>query len=101
MKGETIIRLVYIGPTFRRAMLKTGTVFKGGTPETFNSLMDQIPGLRDLFVTSDRLPAARVSVKQRGSRYQVIFEAVQKWIKEDAIARHKAAVKEIEEGAAY
>jgi hypothetical protein len=86
---EKIVRLVYIGPSLRQGLLKTGTVFKGGYPEELNQLMDKVPALRDLFVSPAKLGAARASLAQPGGRYQTVFERVRQWVAEEARERNR------------
>jgi hypothetical protein len=84
MLSEKIDQFIYIGPTFRRGGLKTGSIFRGGLPQNVVDLIREYPPLQELFVAPANLPKKRFELRLKNSRTSLIFESVKKWINDRA-----------------
>lgn len=77
-KIEKVDRYVYLGPTLQKGKYKAGKIFKE-LPKELESYFEEKPSLKSLFVKSDRLPRAKVTIKKSGSALQTIYKDILKW----------------------
>ena len=76
-------RVVYIGPTLNRGLLKSGTVFLDGEfPKPIDDLRSKSPALRGLFVPVEELSVARQRVQNKGDLLNAFVARLNKELKE-------------------
>lgn len=76
-------RVVYVGPTLKRGLLKRFAVYKDGEfPEEIQALREKSPALRGLFVPVDELATARRRIATKGDILHTYAGRLQSELKE-------------------
>lgn len=77
-------RVAYVGPTLRRGLLRSGTVFLDGEfPKPIEDMRAKSPALRGLFVPVEELSAARQRVQIKGDLLNAFVARLNKELKEE------------------
>ena len=67
---------IWIGPTIKGTILTTFKIFLGKIPDEFANKPDYVK----LFVTPDKLEAARREVGKKGSYLNILYEKISKGV---------------------
>jgi hypothetical protein len=88
------VQLVYVGPRLRQGALNPGRIFKSDSagedplPANIRALIAAFPPFGQLFVRPENLAKARFEIEYRkNSQTRTFYDAVQKWIVDDAKKR--------------
>ena len=77
-------RIVYVGPTLRRGLLKAFTVFRDGEyPAPIAKMREKSPALRGLFVPVTDLAEARRRVATKGDLLHAYVARLNQELKEE------------------
>ena len=67
-------KLIYVGPSLRRAQLMRHQIFIGGYPSKMDELEETCPHIRSLFVPISQLETAEKAVRTKGTPLNKYFK---------------------------
>lgn len=76
-----IERLIYAGPAVPKEGLKRFTVFKGGVPSNFNTVIEKCPEIKKMFVEPEKFADILLEIEQTGTAYHTWYAKIANYVK--------------------
>lgn len=80
-QAEKVKSEIYIGPNLPNCILLQNTVFTKGLPKHLDEHIEKCAAIKELVVPISELMIRKANISQQGTREQVMYEEIIKYIK--------------------
>jgi hypothetical protein len=76
VKQEAAVKAVaYLGPTIKGVAV-SGTIYSAGLPEGLNEKIKEVPAIKGLLISVDKLAASSVAIQTEGTALNTLYKTV-------------------------